>query len=86
MDGQNLWYRGSISQKAISVLRMYFLYFVFYVVVSKSIVDIGRYGCKDYTSVVLGYSEVTLLREMEDASLCPSVSCVLVIYGIAVSE
>ena len=36
--------------------------------------------------VVLGYFEVILLREREDASLCPSVYWVLVIYGITVSE
>ena len=37
-----------------------------------------RYGCKGYTSVVL-------IREGEDASLCPSVNCVLIIYSITVS-
>ena len=31
-------------------------------------------------TVVFGYSEVTLLREKGDASLCPSVYCILVIY------
>ena len=35
--------------------------------------------------VVIGYSEVTFLSKSEDASLCPSVYCVLVIYGITVS-
>ena len=53
---------------------------------SRAFVDLGRYGCKGYTSVVLGYSEVTLLREKEDASLCPSIYYVLVIYGIRVLE
>ena len=46
-DCQNLWHRGSISPKAILVLRKYFLYFRFYAVASQSIVDLG------YTSVVL---------------------------------
>ena len=46
----------------------------------------GHYGCKRYTSAVLGYSEVTILREGEDASLCPAVYCILIIYGITVSE
>ena len=49
-------------------------------------VDLGHYGCKGYTSVVLGYSEVTLLGEREDATLCPSVYCGLVIYSIVVSK
>ena len=49
------------------------------------IVYLGRHGCKGYTLVVLGYSEVTLLREREDASLYPSVNCLLVIYGVTVS-
>ena len=43
-------------------------------------------GCKCYTSVVLVYSDVTLLKERENASFCPSVYCVLVIYGITVLE
>ena len=64
----------------------YFLYFRFYVDTSQCIVDLGRYGWKGYTAVVLCYSEVTLLREREDVALCPSVYCVLVIYGITVSE
>ena len=33
----------------------------------------------------LGCSEVTLLGEREEAALCPSVYCVLVIYGVTVS-
>ena len=37
------------------------------------------------TLVVLGYSEITLLRKREDAPLYPSVHCVLVIY-ITASE
>ena len=55
-------------------------------VVKRSTVDLARYVCKDYASVVFGYSEVTLLSEREDAALCPSVNYVLVIYGVAVSE
>ena len=46
----------------------------------------GRDGSKGYTLVVLGYPEVTLLGEREDTSFCPSVYCVLVIYGFAVLE
>ena len=57
----------------------------FSAVALQSIVDLGRYGCKGYTSVV-GYSEVTFLGEREDASFCPSVYCVPVIYGVTVSE
>ena len=30
------------------------------------LLDLGRYGCKGYTSVALGYSEVTLFREREN--------------------
>ena len=40
------------------------------------LVNLGRCGCKGYTSVVLGYSEATLLKEGEDASFCPSAHCV----------
>ena len=75
-----------ISPKAILVLPKYFLNFRFYVVALLSIEDLSRYGFKGYTSVVLGYSKVTLLREREDAYLCPSVYCVLVIYSNTVSE
>ena len=32
-------------------------------VLCSSAIDLGPYECKGYTSVVLGYSEVTLLRE-----------------------
>ena len=35
--------------------------------------------------VALGYSEVNRLREREDASICPLVYCVLLIYSITVS-
>ena len=66
------------------VLPKYALSFRFCAIASQNIVDLGRYGCKSYTLVVLGYSEVTIFRE--DASLCPSVNCVFVIYGITVSE
>ena len=52
----------------------------------QSIVDLGCYGFKAYTSVFLGYFVITLLGEREDASLCPSINCVLVIHRDAVSE
>ena len=70
------------SPKALLVLPKYFLYFWLYVIAEQSIVDIDRYEYKGDTSVVLGYSEITLLRERESTSLCPSVYCVLVIYGV----
>ena len=75
-----------ISPKAILVLPKYFLNFSFYAVALYSIVDIGRCGGKGYASVVLGHSEVPLLKEKEAIPLSPSVYCVLVIYGITVSE
>ena len=68
------------------ILPKYLLYFGFYAVALLFILDISRYGFQGYTPVVLGKSEITLLREGEDASLCPSVYCVLIIYGITVSE
>ena len=85
MDSQNLWC-GSISPKVILVLPKYFLNFRFYVVELQSIVDLGRQGSKGYTSVILGYSEVTFLVERDDATLCLYVSCVVVINGLEVSE
>ena len=45
-----------IFPKDIWVLPMYFLNFSFYAVVWQSIVDLGCYGCKGYTRLVLGYS------------------------------
>ena len=51
-----------------------------------SIVNFGCDGSKGYTTVVLDYSEVTLIEERENAVLCPFVYYVLVIYGVAVSE
>ena len=67
---------------------MYLLHlpFVFYAVAYSSIVDLGCYGSKGYTSVVLVYSEVILFRKRENASLCPSVYCIFVIYDITVSK
>ena len=59
-----------------------FLNFRLYAVELQSIVDFGRNRSKRYTSVVLVYSEVTLLGEREDAS----VYYVLLIYDVAVSE
>ena len=41
---------------------------------------------KDYTSVVLGNSDVALLGEKEDVAFYPFVYCVLVIYDVAVLE
>ena len=43
----------------------------------------GSIGC---TLVVFDNSAVTFLGKWEDAALCPSVYCVLVIHGVAVSE
>ena len=85
-DSENVWCRGSIPSETILVLPKYFLNFGFYAVASESIVDLGRYGCKGYTSKVFSYSKVTFLGEIEDGSLCPSVCCVFVIYGVILSE
>ena len=74
------------QKKAILVLPKYFLNFRFYVVALYSIIDLGCFGCKGYTSVVLGYSEVILLGERNNVALWPSVCYVMAIYGIAVSE
>ena len=51
-----------------------------------STVNLSRYRSKGYTSVVLGYFEVTLLGEREDAALCLSIYYVLFIYSAAVLE
>ena len=55
---------------------MYFLDFKF--------VDLGRYESKGYTSVVHGYSEVTLHGERGDAALYPSVYCVIDLVFIVI--
>ena len=36
-----------------------------------------------YATLVLVDSEVTFLREEEDVAFCPSLDCILFIYGIA---
>ena len=41
---------------------------------------------KSYTLVVFGNSKVTFLGDRNDVALCPSIYCVLVIYGVALSE
>ena len=43
-------------------------------------------GLRVFTSVVLGKSKVTFLEDSEDAPICPSVYCVLVIYGVTESD
>ena len=48
--------------------------------------DFGCYGCKCYTLVVFGKSEVPLFREGEYASLHPSIYRILIVYCVAVSE
>ena len=58
-ESQNLRRRGSISPKAILVRLKH----------------VGPSGCKSYISVVLGYTEVTLLRKGESGSLYPSIYC-----------
>ena len=68
------------------VLPKNFLNYRFNVVESQSIVNLGCYESKDYASVILGYSEVPLLGEREDAALCLFICYVMVIYGVAVSE
>ena len=52
----------------------------------QSILKPSRYGSKTNASVVLNDSEVTFLREEEDAVLCTSLCCVLVIYNVAKSK
>ena len=85
-ERKNLWLRRSISRKVILALPKYFHNFVFKAVAWKRIVDLSYKKCKGYTAVVLGNSEVTLLRKRDDASLYPSANCVLVIFGFRLSE
>ena len=49
-------------------------------------VSLSHYGSNGYTTVILDNSDVSFLKEMEDAAFCPSVYCVLIIYGVAVLE
>ena len=51
-----------------------------------SILNLCRHESKGNSPVVLGNSEVKFLGEREDVALYPSVYCVLIIYGVAVSE
>ena len=76
----------SVSPKSILILPKNFLNFWLGAVQLQSIINFSRYGSKGYTSVVLCNSEVTFLGEKEDAAFCLSFYCVLVIYGVAVSE
>ena len=62
---------------------MNFLNLRFNAIEKQSIINLSCYRSKSFASVVLGDSMVTFLREGEDAILCPSLYCVLVIYGIA---
>ena len=60
---------GSVSPKAILIRPENFLNFRFNTFELRSIVNLGSYGNKDQTPVVLGYTVVTLLAEREDAAL-----------------
>ena len=77
---------GSVSPKTILILSKNFLSFWFDAVEPQKITNLSRCRSKGYTSVVLGNSEVTFLGERNDAAFCPSLYCVPVIYGIALSE
>ena len=68
--------------KNILILSKNFLNFWFDVIEKQSIINLSLYLSKGYASVVLGCSEVTFLREKEDAAFYPSLYCVLVIYGL----
>ena len=81
-DCQNLWYCGLISLKIILIFPTNFCNFRFDIVEKQSIINPSNYRSKSYASLVLGDSEVTFLREGEDAAFCPSLYCILFIYSI----
>ena len=63
-----------------------FLNFWFDAVEQQRIINLNRYESKGYATVVLGNYGVTFLGEREDSAFCPPLYCVLVIYGVSVSE
>ena len=76
-DCQNLSCCGSVFPKTILILPKNFLNFGFDVVEKQRMIKLWGYGSEDYTSVVLGNSEVTFLGERADTAFCPHVYCVL---------
>ena len=70
----------------IFIYMYFFLNFWFDTVELRSIINVSSYKSKGYTPVVFGCNEFIFLVEMNAAAFCPSLYCVLVIYGAAVSE
>ena len=65
---------------------MDFLNFRFDTVEKQSIRNLSRYRSKSYAPVVHGDSEITFLREEEDAAFCRYLCCILFIYSTAKSN
>ena len=88
-----IWRIGRICDVVNRFLRKPFWFFPknyfnfgFNTVELQSIVNLGPYLSKGYAPVVLDNSKVTCLGGRKDVALCPSIYCVLFIYGVAVSE
>ena len=65
-DSQDLWYRGSISQKTFLVLPMYFLNFEFYAIALRSILIPSGSSWKVLS---MGQIERTVCKQMTDIKL-----------------
>ena len=52
----------------------------------QSIINLSHYGIKSFALVVFGDSEATSLGEEEDTAFCLYLNCILIIYGLTVSE
>ena len=63
-----------------------FLNFRFDTIEKESIINLSFYRSKSYAFVVLCDSELSLLREENDAAFCPFLYCILIIYSIANSK
>ena len=68
MNCQNLWFCWLVFPKNILILPQNFLNFFFDVVEQQSVIILWRYESKGYTSVVLGYSEVSYFGERDVAA------------------
>ena len=69
--------------KTILIFPKDFLNSRFDTIAKQSIINLSRYRSKCYASVVLCDSEVTFLREGEDAVFCPSFCFILFLFGVA---
>ena len=83
-ESVKLWI--DFSENIFFIFLKNFLNFWFDVIEKPSIINLSHYGTKSYALVVLGNSKVTFLGEGENAAFCPSLFCVLAIYGVVESK